>query len=155
MALALPQRKVQLHLLPPDHQQAPKTTILTHTSPCHSLLKKKNTFSGILADSTKLLEKTAEQESKVASLEEENTSLTSKFSKIASEVEKFADKLISHGCLTQEKKAEFIESLKDDPSGVVRVMDKLASLSSTTQIGTGDEQKEAEGIDPIAKFALG
>lgn len=124
--------------------------------------EEKNTFSGILADSTKLLEKTAEQESKVASLEfkvasleEENTSLTGKFSKIASEVEKFADRLISHGCLTQEKKAEFVESLKDDPSGVVRVMDKLASLSSTTQIGTGDEQKEAEGIDPIAKFALG
>ena len=125
------------------------------------------TMRSIVIDSNDLLQKSAKfaedaakvpsLEQKVAALSLEKTAAEQKLSattvRINEKVAAFADKLVRHGSLTEEKKAGFISCLQEDPSQVVNVMEKLSTLAAPTEFGGGDAavQKEAR-VDPIAAF---
>jgi polyhydroxyalkanoate synthesis regulator phasin len=124
----------------------------------------------IIRDSAALLEKTAELseqaeqvpelKQKVATLASQNASMLKSAndlsSSLAARVEKFADRLVEHGTLNKEHKTAFVEAVRQDPTQIVDVMEKLASQSSIQEIGQGGKAASSEKTtDPIVQFAMG
>lgn len=124
----------------------------------------------IIIDSNDLLQKTAKHsedaakvpalEQKVAALSNEKQAaeqaLDAMKARVAEKVAGFADKLVRHGSLKEEKKAGFVKTVEADPSQVVDVMEKLSALASPSEFGNGETpttQAAAEAkVDPIAAF---
>jgi polyhydroxyalkanoate synthesis regulator phasin len=126
------------------------------------------TMRNIVIDSNELLQKTAklaEDASKVPALEQKVASLSNEKlaaqqaldgmkAKVSEKVAAFADKLVRHGSLTQDKKAGFVQAIEADPSQVVDVMEKLSTLAAPSEFG-GGESPAAQNVaksDPIAAF---
>ena len=125
----------------------------------------------IIEDSSALVERTAklaELADKVPDLERKNADLATQVGTLekgaakfrqdfSTEVKKVARRFVDRGALSEEKVAEFIRTIENDPLQIVDVMDKMATSATAVQQGGGqdDGSEKAAELDPIEKFVRG
>lgn len=136
-----------------------------------------NIVKQIIQDSAELLSKTAELadqaaevpplKQKIAELSNQNASLLRSAAEseqaLVSRIEKFANNLVELGTLTQEKVASFVNIIKNDPTQIIDVMEKIGKQASSSVLDPGSPVSEMpsgsltskEASDPIVKFAMG
>ena len=125
----------------------------------------------IINDSTLLLAKTAElteRAAKIPELEKQAGDLALEVARLNKEagelrtrlsdqVQKAAARFVERGVLTQDKVAQFVQLIEQDPAQIVEVMDKIAGEATVQSLGgpSGDSTKLAEGAgDPLENFCM-
>ena len=116
----------------------------------------KTAIEKIIEDTEELLFRAVpafEAQQKLASLEPEFNQLKDSLSKAAADAAQF---FILRGALNEQKRAEFVERLIDNPSDLISVMEKYADNLTVKEVGepAGKTASLSTGLDPLAAFCM-